>query len=552
MPIMPNITRGQRMTGLMRYLVRVDEKGREHNPHEHPQFIAGDQFLEAMVSLEGVDVRDLDNSDARKLTDYLEQSIREQDSSPVGGAVWHCSLSVPASEGELSAEKWSEIAHDFMREMGFESDRLAVARWAAIRHGKSKDGNDHVHIAASIVREDGRFVDVFRDRIRAQKVARDLEAKHGLVLLADHNARQQEPALSRTEIEIARRNGDSEPTRRYLERCVRGAATASLDEAEFVRRLRQYGLVLRPSQYARTADGTLDRSKVTGYSVAMRTRRGSGEKLFYLGGRSLAEDLSLPKLREYWGISSSPDRAAPEWFAARDGRPPVAPGREAQVVTPAVLTEAARELAEMNKRLHAIPTSRREEWANAARETAGVFAGWSTRLEPTPGPLAETAKQLTRSARANSARVTRRQVGNGFARAGMVVAGLTGGATGQSVYALTVALGATIRDIIRAHEAEKQIQRAHELTAHYESILRRLDLAKLGTPGAVMSEQEYVAKRESDRVAREQAARDKQTNGSVAARKNVGQPQPVRQPRGGADAQQRPSRQPGREPGLER
>lgn len=33
--------------------------------------------------------------------------------------MWHCSLSLRAEEGDLSDERWAEIANDFMDEMGF-------------------------------------------------------------------------------------------------------------------------------------------------------------------------------------------------------------------------------------------------------------------------------------------------------------------------------------------------------------------------------------------------------------------------------------------------
>ncbi|MFH5824468.1 hypothetical protein [Georgenia sp. AZ-5] len=71
-----------------------------------------------------------------------------------------------------------------------------------------------------------------------------------------------------------------------------GSATASADEAEFVRRMRRAGVLLRP----RFADGRTD--VVTGYSVARRPE--AGERPIWYGGGHLARDLSLPRLREAW------------------------------------------------------------------------------------------------------------------------------------------------------------------------------------------------------------------------------------------------------------
>lgn len=73
-----------------------------------------------------------------------------------GGHVWHCSLSIREGEGDLTDENWANIANDFMDHMGFtEASGKALCRGVAIRHGHSKIGNDHIHIAASLVREHG-------------------------------------------------------------------------------------------------------------------------------------------------------------------------------------------------------------------------------------------------------------------------------------------------------------------------------------------------------------------------------------------------------------
>ena len=77
-----------------------------------------------------------------------------------------------AEEGDLTDAQWAEIAQDFMDEMGFtEASGRAPAQWVAIRHGHSKAGNDHIHIAASMVRKDGTKWSSWRDFPRAQQAA---------------------------------------------------------------------------------------------------------------------------------------------------------------------------------------------------------------------------------------------------------------------------------------------------------------------------------------------------------------------------------------------
>ncbi|MDQ2760156.1 MAG: hypothetical protein M3Y17_06905 [Actinomycetota bacterium] len=75
----------------------------------------------------------------------------------------------------------------------------AACRWVALRHGISNAGNDHLHVVVPLVREDGTKASTWNDRPRER-----------------------------------------------LERTVRACAAAAGDEAEFVRRLRQGGLRVRP------------------------------------------------------------------------------------------------------------------------------------------------------------------------------------------------------------------------------------------------------------------------------------------------------------------
>ncbi len=77
-----------------------------------------------------------------------------------GGDVFHCSLGLAAQEGWLADQQWAAIANDFMQNfmqnMDFAEDGgKAPAWWVAVRHGLSRNGNDHLHIVASMVRDDG-------------------------------------------------------------------------------------------------------------------------------------------------------------------------------------------------------------------------------------------------------------------------------------------------------------------------------------------------------------------------------------------------------------
>ncbi|GAA4289110.1 relaxase/mobilization nuclease domain-containing protein [Georgenia daeguensis] len=496
--MIPHIVRGDRMAGLMVYLAGPGRR----NEHTEPHLVAGDSALLAWH-----DDNELDRDAALAIAKHLDRPHKALGVDVMTGVyerqvvghddagkrifknvkvgekdahVWHCSLSLRPEEGMLTDEQWSTIATEFIRRMGFDDHEgtKAPCRWVAVRHGLSAKGNDHVHLAVNLVREDGTKASTHNDYRRVQEVARELERDYDLLPLspneyetarahtraewerarrgdgrvpwdeltnelqdaevrkqfateqawqraltgrdrhgpADTAERAYDPAEREAQArgracakhERNRRHGggvvpwDKLPTaekqaritaelradepRRALARIVRGCSTAAADEAEFVRRMRRAGLLVRP----RFADGRTD--VVTGYSVA--TRPEAGERPVWYGGGHLARDLTLPRLRQAW-----PDTpAAGEWTAAKRNRRPVTPGREAGEVDPRLWEQYAREVTALREQLRAVPIHDRDTWAQVARDTAGAFAAWSHRVETVPGPLAATADALAKSA----------------------------------------------------------------------------------------------------------------------------------------------------------
>lgn len=403
------------MGGLLAYLVgpgRADE-------HRFPHLVAGDETVTTDYSvgaelspvqalsiarrldrarrLFGVEVgvpNYLRDEDGRVRLDDRGRKLKDPARPLTPGHVWHCSLSLRAEEGELGDETWGRIATAFMTKMGFTADGSgrSPARWVAVRHGLSTGGNDHVHIVASAVRDDGTKVDLWRDEKRSQRAAGELEHEFGLQVLESRHSRVGTRGLTRAELPTTPELTAQEPARWRLERVVRACAVASREEGEFVRRLRQENLIVLP----RYAHG--DTSVVMGYAVAEPTR--SRRRLVYYGGGRLASDLTLPVLRNEWDASPALDaEAVGEWRAAHRNRPPVNPdGAEAVPVDAAEVGRAAQDLQWWNRYLAQIPLDDRDQWARAAARTAGVMAAWSVRAETTPGPLATAARALAKSA----------------------------------------------------------------------------------------------------------------------------------------------------------
>jgi hypothetical protein len=471
--MMPNITRGTHIAGLMAYLVGP---GR-FNEHSEQRLIAGDGPI---MTIHGY--AHLDPSTAQQVAALLdapraaygtEVTRLERTVDPATGAVtetraaadvWHCSLSLRAEEGELTDEKWGEIAQSFVDRMGFtEASGKAGCRWVAVRHGLSTNGNDHIHIAVSLVREDGTKASTHKDFKRAQEISRELEIEHGLETLESRQLGLGERGLhpaeqGRADREQGAKRGQGTPDVYRLERAIRAAATASLDEAEFVRRCRGANLLVRP----RFAAGRDD--VVAGYSVALRPT--VGQPIWYGGGR-LARDLTLPRLREGWPDSPDGAQAAADEWKATSRNPwryrPVAPGREANEPNPALWAEYAAELGQLREKLRGVPVGDRATWAHAARETAGVLAAWSTRVEDVPGELAQASRQLAKSAhiRAHQSRPKPTTLGSAAGAAMVIMQATSQGPAAEAIMLRHV--GRISVALLDMHSAAGDARRAEQL-----------------------------------------------------------------------------------------
>ena len=412
--MMPNITKGGDMKGLVRYL---QGEGR-HNEHTDPHVLGGDPFLQAMHGAE-----ELTRESADEIAAYLDEPRRlfgtkvettvwkkDPDTGEVlidpdtgkrikegmrDAHVWHCSLAVSPKDGVLGDQQWESIAQDFMTKMGFtEESGKAPARWVAIHHGASAKGNDHIHIAASLVREDGtKWEGLYHDQRDAQRYAGELEVKYGLEVLESRQLDSAQRGARRGELEAASRADLPMPAHEILAQRVRAAAVASTSEAEWIRRVRGDGIVIKPY----FAKGTTD--VVSGYKTALKPES-YNDKLVFFGGGRLAKSLSLPNVRKLWPEPSLEDAAAAsaEWQAAFRGQKPTTQGRESRPIGEKAPGVALRRFAEFNDRLASIPHTDTGAYARAARDVSATMSAWA-KFDPELAPvLRDTARVVSRSA----------------------------------------------------------------------------------------------------------------------------------------------------------
>ncbi|NVC25310.1 relaxase [Kocuria salina] len=382
--MIPNITKGDKPIGLMKYLVGP---GRA-NEHTDPHLVGGSPLIMAWH-----DDAQLNEEAAVSIAREIDLNRRAFGVDADAKHIWHCSLSIPYQDREVTDQEWSDIAQRFMDEMDFtDAGAKAPCQWVAVHHGRSAKGNDHIHIMASTIREDGTKWADGNDFSRAQKVARSIEKDFHLIQLGNHSERW----LQQGEVS---RDGTREPTRFVLERTVRACAVAADTEAQFVRQMRRANLLVHP----RFAAGT--DSVVTGYSVAERPPKGM--RPLWFGGGKLAQDLTLPSLRTRWADTpSSAQQASEEWMAAKRHRRIVHPDAPGAVLDEETARRLAEELKEVRRRLVKIAPDDHQSWAHAAREASGVFAAWSHATEDGQGPLGRTARVLARSAHRSGVKIT--------------------------------------------------------------------------------------------------------------------------------------------------
>jgi hypothetical protein len=466
--VIPNITRGGSTLRLLRYLTG---RGRR-DEHEHPHLIAGQP---GTVVLEHGD-RVLGPRDVGPIAALLDEPMRDfrteitvpekdPDGKPTGARraapVWHCSLALHPDEPGLDDHTWQRIAERYLELLGFDPlDGSPACRWVAIRHGRSAGGGDHIHVVVNLVREDGKAASVHMDRQRAQPACWQLEQEFGLRQVEGRGRGAGERGIKPAEMAArdldGRRNPleripDEQASRRRLERIVRACATAAADEPDFVARLNHEGVLWRP----RFEKGGKD--DVVGYSIALTPM--AGEKPVWYGGGRLSRELTLPRLRAAWPQLEAAARVH-AWRRLSTGQ---VSRRPSTPPTPELEAQCARQLAQLRERLQNVRHDDRSTWALVARDTAGILAAWSLRTEPNPGPLAEAARAIARSAQLRHAQVPgtpRRPFPPTQSTAQLLLRSGTRAPSSGILLSLVASLAEALREM---HGAAGEAQRAAEL-----------------------------------------------------------------------------------------
>ena len=267
---------GSNTAGAIGYLYRT---GRGHEAHTDPHLVA---------SLDGVapdPARD-PGATVKQLANYLDLPVEAVDPAERPAQhVWHCSVRAAPEDPVLTDTQWADIARRMVHATGIASEGDdAACRWIAVRHA-----DDHIHILATKVRQDGtKPRDSFSYK-HAQAEARRIEADYGLrrVTPGDGTAAK---CPTRAETEKAHRTGRSRTPREQLRTIARTVVAVSTSPEEYLRLLAGSGVLVEPLRFPS--------GDIRGYKVALQGDTNAAGQPIWFSGSTLAPDLSYPQIRD--------------------------------------------------------------------------------------------------------------------------------------------------------------------------------------------------------------------------------------------------------------
>jgi hypothetical protein len=460
--MIPKVSRGYRIGGLIRYLMGP---GR-FNDHTNQQVIASWDGMPHTHQRVRNQAGDFEVGD---LVDRLSEPAQwsgvplVEPPSRAGvklpqGPVWHCSLRNHADDRVLSDEEWAEVVAEVLHRTGIAPrGDMDGCRWVAVRHAE-----DHVHIAAVLVRQDGRKFRFFRDWPTAIAVCQDAERRLGLTPTApaDRTAVRQP---TRAEMEKAAARGVQETSRAWLRRAARVALVQARDQGAYFAKLGDLGVMSR----VRLSPA----GEPVGYSLATAGDvNAAGEPVWY-GGGSLAKDLTLPKLGARWASAQARTPippAAGELSAVGRAERSAAVTEAVSAMEHASAALAAGERAEAPGIVHAVEDmvnavsivgekDRPVAWRSRAADRYQRAARSSGTGQPTTwGPVAADLRSAAWRLAAIRALVPSRRDDGGAG-------------------ALVVALSALIGEVAAYHEQRQCLAQAHAARAARDVLSRPPD-----------------------------------------------------------------------------
>jgi len=457
--VIRRVFKGASSYGLVKYLYG---EGRR-NEHTDAHMIASWDGDPAGLEPEFIEERG--RHDVSPLVRQLEQPVKACERAPEQ-YVYHLVFSNDEADRRLSDEEWAQVCRAAVDATGIApADDPAGCRWIAVRHA-----DDHVHVVATLAREDARppswsrapgAKSLWRDYAKLGDVAHEFEAKFGLRSTAgrDDNTAAARPGVK--EQVTADRAGRTVSPRVSLAQKVRTAAASSGGFSEFTDHLSAAGVTVWPRM------STHNPEEMTGYSVSLNDWTNAAGQPVRFGGGKLAPDLSWPKLRARWEpTTGTPPPPAGGDRAATQSESPRPQGPLSDDDAARVWEEAERIVRDAADKIGADAHTDPESASDAAWAASDTLTGAAAGIEGEHGgPLTDAAAAFERAGRDTYRRTpTRSDTGTALRSAGRMITLLAAGSThpAAQVAALTTALASLTAAVADLRLAQQRLHQAED------------------------------------------------------------------------------------------
>ena len=432
---------GGNVNGLLAYLWGPGKR----DEHEDPHLVASwdGTYLGDGAALPALEPKQLESG--RYAIGDLGRLLRQPvDADQFAPAKWvyHVSLRTHPDDPALSDGQWADVAREVMSSVGLStSEDLSGCRWVAMKHGP-----DHIHLVATLSRQDGARADLHNDFYRMRAACHRVEQRYALVSTAPADGTAQVASSPRETSEAIRgdalapatargsRGPDGRPVvdrrhqpasstasassmsgagasagvgrpatvRDILRQRVQSAGAGSGDLTEFRDALAHAGVDVHLRMSTRDPD------QVSGVSFSLvggkRDRAGQAIKF---SGSKLAPDLSWGKLAARWVTPTPSFPGAAHAAAGAAGKPPTPPRWD--VEDEAVWAEAEQIMHAAADKIRAEGAADPDGAGDAAWAAADAARSAADLLEgKAGGPVTDAAEAMARAGRESWRRVPQR------------------------------------------------------------------------------------------------------------------------------------------------
>ena len=197
----------------------------------------------------------------------------------------HISLNLPHGE-HLNDDTFLKISKEYMENMGYGEQPYVVVRHTDTKH-------EHVHIVSTIVKEDGKVLEIFNSHRRSMATRQHLEKKYNLTPAPTTKQKRELPIYRLPELQFGMEA--EKGTKYYLQDVLNG-----INQKYKVRSFDELAKLVKP--YHIEIKQTRNVSGRIGVAYGLNNQK--GYRTTFINGSSVHRGLSGPKLQKVFDIHS--------------------------------------------------------------------------------------------------------------------------------------------------------------------------------------------------------------------------------------------------------